>query len=258
MLEQMHIKYGHFSISFCASLLIPNDKYARESTMKLGKPLPNINEKNNFIYLTLALIMLLISSALVQLLQDNAMDYVMQGIIVVTFIVCFVSLHFDHKWTQFLRGLAVVWLGAITAQHLFHIQKMDLLMLALTFVFFYGTFQSLIRQILFSGKIDTNKLIGSLALFLLLGLMWAVAYLLLLELDPQAFHGLQAIPWADNFSNSAYFSFVTLTTLGYGDISPVTPIAKTLVYLESVVGVFYMAVVVSSLVSSNLGGKSHQ
>ncbi|EGR0363252.1 two pore domain potassium channel family protein [Vibrio cholerae] len=226
--------------------------------MKLGKPLPNINEKNNFIYLTLALIMLLISSALVQLLQDNAMDYVMQGIIVVTFIVCFVSLHFDHKWTRFLRGLAVVWLGAITAQHLFHIQKMDLLMLALTFVFFYGTFQSLIRQILFAGKIDTNKLIGSLALFLLLGLMWAVAYLLLLELDPQAFHGLQAIPWADNFSNSAYFSFVTLTTLGYGDISPVTPIAKTLVYLESVVGVFYMAVVVSSLVSSNLGGKSHQ
>ncbi|EMK6905028.1 two pore domain potassium channel family protein [Vibrio cholerae] len=226
--------------------------------MKLGKPLPNINEKNNFIYLTLALIMLLISSALVQLLQDNAMDYVMQGIIVVTFIVCFVSLHFDHKWTRFLRGLAVVWLGAITAQHLFHIQKMDLLMLALTFVFFYGTFQSLIRQILFSGKIDTNKLIGSLALFLLLGLMWAVAYLLLLELDPQAFHGLQAIPWADNFSNSAYFSFVTFTTLGYGDISPVTSIAKTLVYLESVVGVFYMAVVVSSLVSSNLGGKSHQ
>ncbi|EJL9427883.1 two pore domain potassium channel family protein [Vibrio cholerae] len=226
--------------------------------MRFGKPLPNISEKNNFIYFTLALIILLISSALVQLLQDNVMDYFMQGIIVVIFIVCFVSLHFDRKWTHFLRGLALVWVGAIVTQHLFYIKEMNILMLALIFVFFYGTFQSLVRQILFSGKIDTNKLIGSLALFLLLGLMWAVAYLLLLELDPQAFHGLQAIPWADNFSNSAYFSFVTLTTLGYGDISPVTPIAKTLVYLESVVGVFYMAVVVSSLVSSNLDGKHHQ
>ncbi|EOW9230195.1 potassium channel family protein [Vibrio cholerae] len=226
--------------------------------MRLGKPLPNISEKNNFIYFTLALIILLISSALVQLLQDNVMEYVMQGIIVVIFIVCFVSLHFDRKWTHFLRGLALVWVGAIVTQHLFYIKEMNILMLALIFVFFYGTFQSLVRQILFSGKIDTNKLIGSLALFLLLGLMWAVAYLLLLELDPQAFHGLQAIPWADNFSNSAYFSFVTLTTLGYGDISPVTPIAKTLVYLEAVVGVFYMAVVVSSLVSSNLDGKHHQ
>lgn len=147
----------------------------------------------------------------------------------------------------------MVWIAAIAAKHLFHIKEMSILMLSLTFVFFYGTFQSLVRKILFSGQIDTNKLIGSVALFLLLGLMWAVAYLLLLEVDPLAFRGLEAIPWEDNFSNSAYFSFVTLTTLGYGDISLVTPIAKTLVYLESVVGVFYMAVVVSSLVSSNLG-----
>lgn len=221
--------------------------------MNLDKALSNISEKNNFIYLTLALIMLLIAAALVQLLQDNVIEYVIQGIMVVIFIVCFVSLRFDRKWTHFLRGLAVVWIAAIAAKHLFHIKEMSILMLSLTFVFFYGTFQSLVRKILFSGQIDTNKLIGSVALFLLLGLMWAVAYLLLLELDPFAFRGLEATPWGDNFSNSAYFSFVTLTTLGYGDISPVTPIAKTLVYLESVVGVFYMAVVVSSLVSSNLG-----
>ncbi|MCC3855683.1 two pore domain potassium channel family protein [Vibrio parahaemolyticus] len=221
--------------------------------MKLDKALSNISEKNNFIYLTLALIMLLIAAALVQLLQDNVIEYVIQGIMVVIFIVCFVSLRFDQKWTHFLRGLAVVWIAVIAAKHLFHIKEMSILMLSLTLVFFYGTFQSLVRKILFSGQIDTNKLIGSVALFLLLGLMWAVAYLLLLEVDPLAFRGLEAIPWEDNFSNSAYFSFVTLTTLGYGDISPVTPIAKTLVYLESVVGVFYMAVVVSSLVSSNLG-----
>ncbi|MGL5025258.1 MAG: potassium channel family protein [Shewanella oncorhynchi] len=220
--------------------------------MKLGKLLPNISEKNNFIYLTLALIILLISAALVQLLQDNVMEYIMHGIIIFIFIICFVSLQFDRKWTHFLRALAVVWIGAIAAQHAFHIKEMSMLMLALTFIFFYGTFQSLVRQILFSGKIDTNRLIGSVALFLLLGLMWAVAYLFLLELDPVAFKGLEAIKWEDNFSNSAYFSFVTLTTLGYGDISPVTPIAKTLVYLESIAGVFYMAVVVSSLVSSNL------
>ncbi len=104
--------------------------------MKIGKPLSNISEKNNFIYLTLALIILLISASLAQLLQNNAMDYVMQGIIVVIFIVCFVSLHFDRKWTHFLRGLALVWIGAIVAQHLFNIQEMNLLMLALTFVFF--------------------------------------------------------------------------------------------------------------------------
>ena len=53
-------------------------------------------------------------------------------------------------------------------------------------------------------------------------------------------------------SNAAYFSFVTLTTLGYGDISPLTPLAQVVVYLEAITGVFYMAIVVSSLVSSNI------
>lgn len=76
--------------------------------MKLDKALSNISEKNNFIYLTLALIMLLIAAALVQLLQDNVIEYVIQGIMVVIFIVCFVSLRFDQKWTHFLRDLAVV------------------------------------------------------------------------------------------------------------------------------------------------------
>ncbi|ROV58044.1 two pore domain potassium channel family protein [Vibrio ponticus] len=216
-----------------------------------------ISEKNNFVYLTLALVVLLISSSLVQLLRDNAVVYVMQGVIIFVFILCFFSLHFDRKWTHFLRWLTLIWLMTIMVQHVLHIEKMNILTLVLTFIFFYGTFQSLVRQILFSGEIDTNKLVGSVALFLLLGLMWTVVYLIVLELDPKAFHGLVAAKWEDNFSNSAYFSFVTLTTLGYGDISPTTPIAKTLVYLESIVGVFYMAVVVSSLVSSNLERKNH-
>ena len=47
-----------------------------------------------------------------------------------------------------------------------------------------------------------------------------------------------------------YFSFVTLTTLGYGDISPATPIAEVLVILEAVTGMFYFAIVVASLIGA--------
>jgi len=54
--------------------------------------------------------------------------------------------------------------------------------------------------------------------------------------------------WYDNFADVAYFSFVTLTTLGYGDISPIVPIARFLVYMEAIVGVFYMAILVASLI----------
>ena len=81
--------------------------------------------------------------------------------------------------------------------------------------------------------------------------MWAIAYLLILEFSPSSFTGLEAKNWGDNFSNAAYFSFVTLTTLGYGDISPISPVAQVIVYLEAIAGVFYMAIVVASLVGAS-------
>lgn len=107
----------------------------------------------------------------------------------------------------------------IVIKTVFNIREMNVVMLALTFAFFFGTFKSIARQILFTGHVNSNKVIGSVALFLLLGLMWAIAYLILLEFSPEAFTGMEAISWGQNFSNAAYFSFVTLTTLGYGDIS---------------------------------------
>ncbi|EOB1204654.1 transporter [Photobacterium damselae subsp. damselae] len=210
-----------------------------------------ITESNNFFYLTLALIGLLISASLVQVTTSDILEYVLEVFTILTFVVCLVSLRFDQNWYRFLVTLLACWIGAIVVKKFFSLQQIDIAMLALMFAFFFGTFKSIAKQVLFSGPVTFNKIVGSVALFLLLGLMWAILYLILLEFDPNSFTGMESMPWGDNFSNAAYFSFVTLTTLGYGDISPITPIAQVIVYLEAIVGVFYMAIVVSSLVSSN-------
>jgi voltage-gated potassium channel Kch len=55
------------------------------------------------------------------------------------------------------------------------------------------------------------------------------------------------------FPTMTYFSFVTLATLGYGDISPASPIAQVIVILEAVTGAFYMAIVVASLIGAYFG-----
>ncbi|WP_186277398.1 potassium channel family protein [Vibrio parahaemolyticus] len=220
--------------------------------MVIGKKLKNINEENNFFYLTLALVILLLGSAMAQVVGEGTIEHILQAFTVLTFIVCFASLRFDKKWSRFLYTLFGVWVLVIVIKTVFNIREMNVVMLALTFAFFFGTFKSIARQILFTGHVNSNKVIGSVALFLLLGLMWAIAYLILLEFSPEAFTGMEAISWGQNFSNAAYFSFVTLTTLGYGDISPLTPLAQVVVYLEAITGVFYMAIVVSSLVSSNI------
>ena len=77
-------------------------------------------------------------------------------------------------------------------------------------------------------------------------------YLLVAEFNPNAFSGIEQASWKQNFPEFIYFSFVTLTTLGFGDVLPLSPLARFLVYMEAVVGVFYMAIVVSSLVGASL------
>jgi len=104
------------------------------------------------------------------------------------------------------------------------------------------------RQVLFTGPIDGNKIIGAICIYLLIGLVWTLLYLFIAQAMPGAFNGLDQALWYDNFADVAYYSFVTLTTLGYGDISPVIPIARFLVYMEAIVGVFYMVILVASLI----------
>ena len=106
------------------------------------------------------------------------------------------------------------------------------------------------RQVLFSGNIEFNTIVGTLAVYLLLGIVWTGFYLLALEFWPEGINGIEYKDWHDNFGATAYFSYVTMTTLGYGDISPAVPMMRTLAYLQAVAGTFYMAIVVASLVGT--------
>ncbi|KAE8178340.1 potassium channel family protein [Photobacterium carnosum] len=217
----------------------------------LSKKAQRINNQNNFFYLTLALVFLLISASLDKVITSGFLQYILEVFTFITFGICLLSLRFDKNWFRFLLLLVVAWLIAVITRTVLGIEEIEIIMLLLMFTFFYGTFCSIMRQILFTGSITANKIIGSMALFLLLGLMWAIGYLILIHFLPGSFQGINKGPWHENFADAAYFSFVTLTTLGYGDILPILPIAKVLAYLEAIVGVFYMAIVVSSLVSSS-------
>ncbi|MGF1759580.1 ion channel [Photobacterium sagamiensis] len=209
-----------------------------------------ITKKNNFFYLTFSLIALLIAPSLAQALPEGLLDYLLQFFIIVVFLVCLVSLKIDQNWYRFLLVISACMVATILTHNFLNLTATNTIMMTLVLIFFSGTFQSTARQVLFTGTIDGNKIIGSVALFLLLGLIWAMAYLLIIEFSPHAIKGIEPAPWGDNLSTAAYFSFVTLTTLGYGDISPVSALAQVIVYLEAITGVFYMAIVVSSLVNA--------
>jgi voltage-gated potassium channel Kch len=213
-----------------------------------------LSEKNNFLYLLLALTALLFSSAVADDFPGGLGEDLFSLVSVLMLIVGVKSLHTGVALRRIVYASAVL-LGGFTLMWRFYPSKWTALLILLILLFsFFGAFKLAVRKILFEGRVDANKIIGSLSLYLLLGLIWTIFYLILLNFDPQAFNGIEVTEWRAIFSRIAYYSFVTLTTLGYGDISPASHIAEFFAYMEAVAGVFYMAIFVSSLI--NLGGTS--
>jgi len=108
------------------------------------------------------------------------------------------------------------------------------------------------------GPITLHRIQGGVAAYLLLGVAWAQAYTLLALLRPGAFSGAAAA--GDGPRTFLYFSFVTLTTVGYGDVLPVHPAARSLAMLEAVTGPLYLAILLARLVSLAVapGGRAHE
>jgi voltage-gated potassium channel len=104
-------------------------------------------------------------------------------------------------------------------------------------------------QHVFSGtKVDRNLLFGAMCVYLLMGLIWAILYGLIFQFLPGSFNGIQGIDGKAPMDSLLYFSFVTLASLGYGDITPVAPLARTLAYLEVIAGQLYIAIMLAGLV----------
>ena len=212
----------------------------------------NISENNNFIYLTLSLLLLLLGASLVDQFTVKHGQQLVQAFTVITLISG--TMRFRNSKLSFRigSGVVVVVVAASLLGILLDESGLSNLHLVILIVFYIWVTWLAIGQVLFSGPVDINKIVGAICVYLLLGLIWALCYLLIAQLVPGAYNGLEQAPWYENFSAVAYYSYVTLTTLGYGDISPVVPIARFLVYMEAITGVLYMAILVASLVGIRL------
>lgn len=109
----------------------------------------------------------------------------------------------------------------------------------------------LLLFVLRAGEVTIEVLCASISAYLLLGLAWTFAYWLVAELIPGAF-SLNVTAGADGSIksfNGFYFSFITLSTVGYGDITPVASVARMLAAAEAMTGLLYVAVLIARLVA---------
>jgi len=112
-----------------------------------------------------------------------------------------------------------------------------------------------LKQVAMETDISPNRLVGAVCVYLLLGVIWAVAYTILEMISPESFGGFTPLQGRGWDSEWLYFSFVTMTTLGYGDILPVSATARALAYMQAVFGQLYVAILVAGLVSALISSR---
>jgi hypothetical protein len=149
-------------------------------------------------------------------------------------------------WAVLVVAQALIWLSALRLVAL--PEGWTFVTLALYFAILIYAFGAYILR---ARTVSFNLICAALSLYLIIGMFWAAMYALLEYAAPGSFNAStlakrdSPTDWINVFN---YFSYVTLTTLGYGDITPQTESAQALCKVEAIVGQFFIAVLVAQLV----------
>lgn len=133
------------------------------------------------------------------------------------------------------------------------VTPMILTFLSIYIVFFGSAALLILQNIVKTPRVTMDMVRGGICVYLLLGYFWALLYAMVYTFDANAFSS--ALLTDDSYLNLLYFSFVTLTTLGFGDIVPVNEVASVFTILEALVGQMYPTVFIALLVGGYLANR---
>jgi hypothetical protein len=211
-----------------------------------------------------ALVVLLLSTPVVRMCAPVLSPRLAQLAVTTLFCLVLVSAVFAVSQTRRSVMIALALAGPGMALDVLHVAVGSDALLGIGYAFSIGflgyTVAVLLRFLFEDQRVTYNTIFASLCVYLMLGLLWSTVYSLLAILQPGSFaFGLTAGDGAGamRFGGGqsifpVYYSFVTLTTLGYGDIAPTSAAARMLSVAEAVTGQLYLAVLVARLVGLHI------
>lgn len=214
-------------------------------------------QKNNFSYLLVALLIAVIGAPIAY-----DLELISLRVLRVLSFTCLLAVGF---WSfrgadrLFSVGMFVVVVGIIFSILAFLRENEALRIISMVFLFAFLLLVtvSAMRKVAVGHDLNANRIVGAICIYLLLGVMWSIAYSLVEFFQPGSFSGLTELVSPSWNPDWVYYSFVTITTLGYGDVTPVTQTARSLSLAEAIVGQFYVAVLVAGLVSAYMSAKQN-
>jgi len=190
--------------------------------------------------------------------------YFMDALLLILYLSCLNAVS-DKKWhINVSLSLLTVFLSAkvlIYAKWSDPVLEVGWILFYTSNILFYLLNSALILLYVFKGnRIDRDRIAAALCVYLMIGLCWGFAYGFLEHYHPHSFNYSSASAFAaseeedemDVHETTVYFSFVTLTTLGYGDISPRSDAARSLCMTEAMVGQLFLAVLIARLIGLHI------
>lgn len=164
------------------------------------------------------------------------------------------TLSLKRKWIYLLRAIAIIsWISEVI-----FFQELPIFQDFLYFLDFeanlsYMLFNGLAilaigKRIFIEKQVNRDIVHGGICVFLILGLLWSNFYQLILSIDSHAFQNV-SLEEGDQIYQMLYYSFTTITTLGYGDITPVNKFAMTFANAEAIIGLLYPSIFIARLVA---------
>ena len=193
---------------------------------------------------------LLASILLVFLIGPVAFDYGLLSIVnlEILFLIILIFSIFLHRHDSKLFKVTVVSLIIILINILFFDNNESVSQYFLKILIVSITIVELFREIFKTKIIDSHIISSAISIYVLVGIFWYLLFMFLLMIDPDSFDIRNFNPEMVSI-DMIYFSFTTLTTLGYGDITPVSYTAKMWSITEAMMGVMFLAVMISRVVS---------
>ena len=193
---------------------------------------------------------LLASILLVFFVGPVAFDYGLLSIVnlEILFLVILIFSIFLHRHDSKLFKVTVVSLIIILINILFFDNNQSVSQYFLKILIVSITIVELFREIFKTKIIDSHIISSAISIYVLVGIFWYLLFMFLLMIDPDSFDIRNFNPEMVSI-DMIYFSFTTLTTLGYGDITPVSYTAKMWSITEAMMGVMFLAVMISRVVS---------
>ena len=152
-----------------------------------------------------------------------------------------------------LLVIAIVLLRSI--HYIRKIQVFDSLQLGITAVFLIQMLLMILIHIEKENEVTFDLIMAAACAYILLGMTWAYAYYLLEIFHPHSFNTSENA--SDDSWNFIYYSFVTITSTGYGDILAITKSARALSIFEVITGQLYLAIMISRLVGMHIAQSLH-